>query len=100
MDSNRHDWLGMLLQQALAVQPACLYSSNHLCQLEDVLLAINDLESAAREPCAHITSVQPALHIQHFPCLLLILEVPLENSGAPDTDLQLGHRYQHPMHIN
>ena len=100
MDSNRHEWLARLLQQALTAQTACLNSCNHLSQLEDVLLAINDLESATREPCAHITSVQPALHIQHFPCFLLILEVPLENGGAPDTDLQLGHRYQHPMHIN
>lgn len=100
MDSNRHDWLDMLLQQALKAQTARLNSCNHLSQLKDVLLAINDLESAARQPCAHITGVQPALPIQHFPSLLLILQVPLENGGAPDTDLQLGHEYQHPMQMN
>ena len=98
MDSNTHDWLATLLQQALAAQTACLYSCNHLCQLENVLLAINDLESAARQPCAHITGVQPAIPIQHFLSLFLILQVPLENGGAPYTDLQLGHDYQHPMH--
>ncbi len=88
MDITRHDWLITLLQQALATQTACLNSCDHLSQLEDVLLAINDLESAARQPCADITGVQPALPIQHFPGLFLILEVPLENGGAPYTDLQ------------
>ena len=95
MDSNKHDWLATLPQQALTAQTAHFNNCNHLCQLENVLLAINDLESAARQPCAYITGVQPALPIQHFPSLFLILEVPLENGGAPDTDLQLGHRYQH-----
>ncbi len=100
MDSNRHDWLAMQLQQALAAQTACLYSYNHLSQLENVFLAINDLQSAARQPCADITSVQPAIPVQHFPSLFLILQVPLENGGAPYTDLQLRHDYQHPMHKN
>jgi len=100
MDSNRHEWLARLLQQALTAQTACLNSCNHLSQLEDVLLAINDLESAARQPCAHITGVQPAILIQHLPSLFLILQVPLENDGASYTDLQLGNDCQHPMHIN
>lgn len=93
------DWLATL-QQALAVQTACVNSCNDLSQLENVLLAINDLESAARQPCAHITSVQPAIPIQYLPSLFLILQVPLENGGAPYTDLQLGHNNQHSMHIN
>ena len=59
-----------------------------LRQLEDVLLAVDDLEAATRQPSSHIASVQPAILVQHLPSLLLILEVPLENGGAPHTDLQ------------
>lgn len=105
MDSNRHDWLATLLQQALThstvrLSHSCTHRCTHLGQLEDVLLTINDLESAARQPRAHITSVQPAMLIKHFPSLFLILQVPLEDGGAPYTDLQLRHDNQHPMHMN
>ena len=63
-------------------------SRAYLRQLEDVLLAVDDLEPATRQPSSHIATVQPAILVQHLPSLLLILEVPLENGGAPHTDLQ------------
>lgn len=62
----------------------------HLSQLEDVLFPINDFEAPARQPCAYIASVKPAILIQTFPCLLLILEVALEHIGAPYTNLHKG----------
>ena len=59
----------------------------HLGKLEDVFLAVYDLEAAPREPGAHIPSVHPTLLVQHLISLLLVLVVPLEDDGAPHTDL-------------
>ena len=59
----------------------------YLSQLEDVLFAVNDLESAAWQPGADIASVQPAVLVQHFPRLLLVLIVPFEDGGPPHADL-------------
>lgn len=62
-------------------------SVTDLCKLEDVLLSVYDFEAAPREPGAHVSSVQPALLVQHLITLFLVLVVPLEDSGAPHTDL-------------
>ena len=58
-----------------------------LRQFEDVLLAVDDLETAAREPQADIPGVQPAVRVQDLPCLLLVLVVSLEHCRAPYADL-------------
>lgn len=63
----------------------------HLCKLEDVFLAVYDFEAPPREPGAHIPRVQPALLVQHLVSLFLVLVVPLEDSGAPHTDLPSRH---------
>lgn len=73
---------------------ACLHKDSTHCvgqtdlsQLEDVFLAVNDFEAATGQPGADISSVQPPILVQHLLGLLLILEVPLEDRGAPHTNL-------------
>ena len=64
-------------------------TEDHLSKLEQVLFAVDDLEAAALNPAAHIARMQPAVTVYCLPCVLLILPVPLENCGAPHTDLHI-----------
>ena len=59
----------------------------HLRQLEDVLLAVYDLQPAARQPGTHIAGVEPAISIQDLCRLALILVVALEHRRPTHADL-------------
>ncbi len=58
-----------------------------LRELEEVLLAVNDLEAAVLHPATDIACVQPAILINGLPRILLILPVSLEDAGAAYADL-------------
>ena len=85
------------LSAAVASQ-ACLTGSRHqagsaldtapyLRELEDVFLAVDDLEALPGQPGAHIPGVEPPLLVDGLPRLLLVLVVPLEDGGAPHANL-------------
>mmetsp|Transcript_26469 Transcript_26469/g.78604 ORF Transcript_26469/g.78604 Transcript_26469/m.78604 type:complete len:625 (+) Transcript_26469:373-2247(+) len=57
-----------------------------LRHLEDVLLPVDDLEPASRDPRAHVAGVQPAVLIQHLTRLHLVLKVALEHVGPTHAD--------------
>ena len=59
-----------------------------LRQLENVFLAVDDLEAAPLDPHPHIPSVQPALVVQRLPRVDIILVVALENDGPAHADLR------------
>jgi hypothetical protein len=48
-----------------------------LLQLEDVLLAVDDLEAPVLDPRADVARVQPALGVQRLLRLLLVFVVAL-----------------------
>ncbi|GMR46573.1 hypothetical protein PMAYCL1PPCAC_16768, partial [Pristionchus mayeri] len=50
-----------------------------LCKFENMLLPIDDLQASLSRPSPDVSSVQPSLSVQHFPSLLLILVVALED---------------------
>ena len=75
-------------RQRRSQEQVCIYwNTLHLRQLEDMLLAVYELESAIGEPAANISGVQPAIRIKSLSCLLRILEVALEDIEAFITHL-------------
>ena len=79
--ASRVDVLDLLGRDVLALR-----------QLEDVLLAVDDLEPAAGEPQADVARVQPPLVIDDLVRLVLRLVVALEHARAAHANLAAGVR--------
>ena len=58
-----------------------------LRQLEQVLLAVDDLQPALGVKEANVARVQPAVGIERLGCVLLVLVVAFEDVLAADQDL-------------
>ena len=69
-------------------------------EFEDVLLAVNDLELAARQPRADIAGVHPALAVEHLGRLLLRLEVALQSAPRVLASLKMCSEPRNTMENN